>query len=124
MYGIACRSLYLEPDKQLPAVPVEEVFSDAEKALKGGEDGKAFWRFRMAFDKAIYEATRHEEREHYARMARESISKALTAAENLKAKGSSAPGLEEYANALSILGKRLDEFIAIATHYYSEGPHR
>jgi len=125
MYYVACRSLYLEPNKQLPNVPVEDMFSDAEKTLKNGENSRAFWKFRMAFDKAVYEVTRREEeRARYTRMAKESISKALTAAERLKAEGRIVPGLEEYANALSILDKRLDEFIGVATHYYFEGPHR
>lgn len=125
MYYAACRSLYLEPDRQLPDAPIDDMISDAESMLKNGENNKAFWKFRIAFDKAVYETTHNEEeRAHYTNIAKESLSKALTAAERLKAEGQSVSGIEEFAKVLSILGKRLDEYIGIATHYYIEGPHR
>jgi len=124
MYYAASRSLYLEPDKQLPDLPIENLISDAEGTLKEGENKKAFWKFRLVFDKAVFEATRHkDERGRYSNMAEESISKALAAAERLRAEGQ-IRGLEDLIKAMEILSRRLDEYIDVASHYYLEGPHR
>lgn len=124
MYYAASRSLYLEPDRQLPDTPIESLISDAEEAHEKGEDKRSFWKFRLAFDKAVFEATRHkDERERYSNVAKESISEALAAAERLRAKGQ-ITGLEDLAKAMEILRRRLGEFIDVASHYYSEGPHR
>ena len=124
MYYAASRSLYLEPDKQLPETPIESLISDAEGMLKKGENKKAFWKFRLVFDKAVFEATRHkDERGHYAAVAEESISKALATVERLKAEDQFS-GLEDVAKSMEILRRRLGEFIDVASHYYPEGPHR
>jgi len=124
LFYAASRSLYLEPDKQLPDTPLESMISDAEEALKKGENKKAFWKFRSAFDKAVFEVTRHkDERDRYFHVAEESISKALAAAERLRAEGQIG-GLEDLIKAMMILRGKLDEFINVASSYYSEGPHR
>jgi len=124
MYYAASRSLYLEPDKQLPDTPIENLISDAEEMLKKGENKKAFWKFRLVFDKAVFEATRHkDEMGRYSNVAEESISKALAAVERLKAEGQ-ITGLEDLTKAMGILSRRLGEFIDVASHYYQEGPHR
>lgn len=123
MYRAASRSLYLEPEKQLPDLPIENLISDAEETLERGENKKAFWKFRAAFDKAIFEATRHNgERGRYSNVAKESIMKALAAAERLRAEGQ-ITGLDDMTKAMEILSMRLGEFIDVASHYL-EGTHR
>ena len=124
LFYAASRSLYLEPDKQLPDAPIEGMISDAEEALRKGEDKKAFWKFRSAFDKAVFEATRHkDERDRYFHIAEESISKALAAAEHIRAEGQ-IEGLNDLIKAMMVLRGKLDEFINVASSYYAEGPHR
>jgi hypothetical protein len=125
LYRVATRSLYLDPEKQLPEVPLDDLLSDAEAALGRGEGWRAFWKFRTVFDKAVFEVAHHkEERKRYSGIAQEAISRAIAAAERLRAEEPLLPNLDQFAKDLTTIGTRLEEFIDVAATYYAEGPHR
>jgi len=118
LYSAALGSLYVDPEAQLPAISIQDLVADAEDALKRRDYKRAFLQSRTAFDKAVFEATRHaEEKGRYSKMAGQAISKTLAAAENFRPE-------DEFMKSLKILSRRLDDFINVAAAYYSEGPHR
>jgi len=121
------RMLPLDPIAAISPKDLELLLEEAETSIKDGNYGEAIRKYRVAVDKAIFEATQKpEERGRYIKVIQDLVSKTIHATEKAKEKAEKK-GLTDYAASLEeniehykFVSKRIDGVVNVATHFYNE----
>jgi len=127
LYDVLAGSLYVDP---IPVISKEDLgilIEDAEKSVKDQNFEEAMRKCRLALDKAIFEATQHqEERGRYIKVIQDLASKVAQATEKVKEKVEKE-GLTDYVARLErgiadykFVSERIEDFIEVASLYYNE----
>jgi hypothetical protein len=127
LYDVLSSSLYLNPIAGLPKEDLGTLIEAAEKSVKDEDYEEAIRLYKSIADKAIFEATQHqEEKDRYIKVIQDLVSKRTQAAEKLKEK-LEKEGLTDYVAALErgteynkFLSERIEDVLEVAFHYYGE----
>jgi hypothetical protein len=127
LYDVLSSTLYLDPIAGMPRKDLETLIEAAEKSFKDEDYDTAVRLYRSVTDKAIFEATQHqEEKDRYIKLIQDILSKTVQATEKLKEKVRK-DGLTDRVAALEkgieynkFLSERIDRVLEVASHYYGE----
>ena len=127
LYDVLSSTLYLDPIAGMPKKGLETLIEMAEKSVKDEHYDEAVRLYRSVTDKAIFEATQHqEEKDKYVKLIQDVLSKTAQATEKLKER-MHKDGLADHATALEkateynkFLSERIDHVLEVASHYYGE----
>ncbi|UCF59255.1 MAG: hypothetical protein JSV15_02255, partial [Candidatus Bathyarchaeota archaeon] len=121
------RVLYLDPMAAISSKDLELLLSEAETSIKDGNYEEAIRKYRVAVDKAIFEATQNpEERGRYIKVIQDLASKTIHAMEKAKEKAEKkgltdhAASLEKNIEQYKFVSKRIDDVVNVAAHFYNE----
>ena len=127
LYDVLSSSLYMDPIAGMPKQDLGMLIEAAEKSVKDEDYEKAIRLYRSAADKAIFEATQHqEEKDRYIRIIQDLAAKRAQATEKLKEKVEKE-GLTDRLAALErgtedskFLSERIQDVLEVACHFYDE----
>src|SRR5208282_192624 len=127
LYDVLSSSLYLDPIAGLPKEDLGILTEAVEKSVKDEDYEEAIRLYRSAVDKAIFEATQHqEEKDRYIKVIQDLVSKRARATEKLKEKAEKE-GLTDRVAALErgtedskFLSERIEDVLEVASHFYGE----
>ena len=127
LYDVLSSSLYLDPIAAMPKQDIGTLTETAEKSVKDEDYEKAIRIYRSVVDKAIFEATQHQdERDSYFKVIQDLASKTAEATEKQKEK-LEKQGLTDRVAALEkgieyskFLSERIEDVLEVACHYYGE----
>jgi hypothetical protein len=115
--------LPLDPIAAISPKDLELLREEAEISIKDGNYEEAIRKYRVAVDKAIFEATQNpEERGRYIKVIQDLASKTIHATEKAKEKADTdrtAP-LEKNIEHYKFVSKRIDDIVNVAAHFYNE----
>jgi len=121
------RMLPLDPIAAISPKDLELLLEEAETSIKDGNYEEATWKYRVAVDKAIFEATQNpEERGRYIKVIQDLASKTIHATEKAKEKAEKkgltdrAASLEKNIERYKFVSKRIDDVVNVAAHFYNE----
>jgi hypothetical protein len=127
LYDVLSSSLPLDPIAALPKEDLEILIEAAEKSVKDENYEEATRKFRSIVDKAIFEATQHqEEKDRYIKLIQDLLLKTAKATEKLKEtveKGGFAdrvPFLERRIEYCKFVSERIADVLEVARHFYDE----
>jgi hypothetical protein len=127
LYDILSSTLYLDPIAGMPKEDLGTLIEAAEKSVKDEDYEEAIRLYRSVVDKAIFEATQHqEEKDRYIRIIQDLVSKTAQATEKLKDKlekegvTDRVAALERGAEYSKFLSERIEDVLEIANHFYGE----
>jgi hypothetical protein len=87
LYDLLSRRLYLDPIAAIHNVELESLIEDAEKSIEDQNYQEAMPKYRMALDKALFEATQNlGDRARYIKVIQDLVSRAAKVLENVKEK--------------------------------------
>jgi len=120
-------SLYLDPVAGLPKEDLGMLIEAVEKSVKDEDYEKAIRLYKSAVEKAIFEATQHqEEKDRYITVIQDLVSKRAQATEKLKEK-LEKEGLTDRLAAFErgtedskFLNERIEDVLQVACHFYGE----
>ena len=109
------RMLYFDPTAAISPKDLELLLEEAETSIKDGNYEEAKWKYRVAVDKAIFEATQNpEERGRYIKVIQDLASKTIHSTEKAKEEAEKK-GLTDHATSLEkniehykFVSKRID----------------
>jgi hypothetical protein len=111
LYDVLSSSLYLNPIAGMPKEDLGTLIEAAEKSVKDEDYEEAIRLYKSIADKAIFEATQHqEEKDRYIKVIQDLVSKRTQAAEKLKEKAQKE-GLTDYVAALE-RGTEYNKFLS------------
>jgi len=121
------RMLPLDPIAAISPKDLELLLEEAETSIKDGNYEEAIRKYRVAVDKAIFEATQNpEERGRYIKVIQDLASKTIHATEKAKEKAEKK-GLTDHATSLEknieqykFVSKRIGDVVNVAAHFYNE----
>jgi hypothetical protein len=128
LYDFLSNKLYQNPLAAISKESLEILIRNAEReSINGGNYQAAMQKYRLAVDKAIFEATQHqEERDSYVKLIQDLIMKTSQATEKAKEKAVKE-GLNERAADLGkriendkFLSERIEDVMKVASLYYNE----
>ncbi len=127
LYDVLSSSLYLDPIAAMPKQDLGTLTETAEKSVKDEDYEKAIRIYRSVVDKAIFEATQHQdEKDRYFKVIQDLASKTAEATEKQKEK-LEKQGLTDRVAALEkgieyskFLSERIEDVLEVACHYYGE----
>ena len=127
LYDVLSSSLYLDPIAGMPKEELGILIEAAEKSVKDEDYEEAIRLYKSVTDKAIFEATQHqEEKDRYTKVIQDLASKRAQATEKLKEKVEKE-GLTDRVAALErgtedskFLSERIEDVLEVACHYYGE----
>lgn len=127
LYDVLSRSLYLNPIAGMPKEDLVTLIEAAEKSVKDGDYEEAIRLYKSIADKAIFEATQHqEEKGRYIKVIQDLVSKRTQATEKLTEKVGKE-GLTDRVAALErgtldskFLSERIEDVLEVARHFYDE----
>jgi hypothetical protein len=127
LYDVLSSSLYLDPIAAMPKEDLGKLIEAAEKSVKDEDYEEAIRIYRSVADKAIFEATQHqEEKDRYIKVIQDLVSKRAQATEKLKEKVEKE-GLTDRVAALErgtedskFLTERIEDVLEVACHFYDE----
>ena len=121
------RMLPLDPIAAISPKDLELLLEEAETSIKDGNYEEATWKYRVAVDKAIFEATQNpEERGRYIKVIQDLASKTIHATEKAKEKAEKkgltdhAASLEKNIEHYKFVSKRIDDVVNVAARFYNE----
>jgi nitrogen regulatory protein PII-like uncharacterized protein len=127
LYDVLSSSLYLDPIAGMPKQDLGTLIEAAEKSVKDEDYEKAIRIYRSVADKAIFEATQHqEEKDRYIKVIQDIASKTVEATEKLKVKleeqglTDRVAALERGIEYIKFLSERIEDVLEVACHYYGE----
>ena len=127
LYDVLSSSLYLNPIAGMPKGDLGILIEAAEESLKDEDYEEAIRSYKSIADKAIFEATQHqEEKERYIKVIQDLVSKRTQATKRLKEK-LEKQGPTDYVAALDkeieynkFLNERTEDVLEVASYYYGE----
>ena len=127
LYDVLSSSLYLDPIAGMPKEDLGILIEAAEKSVKDEDYEEAIRLYRSVVDKAIFEATQHqEEKDRYIKVIQDLVSKSAQATEKLKEKVEKE-GLTDRVAALErgteyskFVSERIEDVLEVARHFYDE----
>jgi hypothetical protein len=127
LYDVLSSSLYLDPIAGMPKQDLGTLIEAAEKSVKDEDYEKAIRIYRSVADKAIFEATQHqEEKDRYIKLIQDLVSKRAKATEKLKEKVEKegltdrVAALERGTEDCKFLSERIEDVLEVACHFYDE----
>src|SRR5208337_4621383 len=123
LYDVLSSSLYLDPIAGMPKEHLGILIEAAEKSVKDEDYEEAIRLCKSVTDKAIFEATQHqEEKDRYIKVIQDLASKRAQATEKLKEKAEKE-GLTDRVAALErgtedskFLSERTEDVLEVASH--------
>jgi len=128
LYDFLSNTLYRNPLAAISKEGLETLVEEAEKESINDENyQKAMPKYRLAVDKALFEATQHqEERGRYIKLIQDLMAKTSQATEKVKEKAEKE-GLNDRAASLGrriendkFMSERIEDVIKVASLYYNE----
>jgi len=127
LYDVLSSSLYLDPIAGLPKEDLGMLIEAAEKCVKDEDYEEAIRLYRSTVDKAIFEATQHqEEKDRYIKAIQDLVSNRAQATEKLKEKVETeeltdrVAALERGIEDSKFLSERIEDVLEVACHFYGE----
>jgi hypothetical protein len=122
LYDLLSSSLYLDPIAAMPKADLESLIEEAEKSIKDENYREAMQKYRMAVDKALFEATQNlGERARYIKIIQDLASRAAKVREKVKEKeGFASSSLEGRIKYYEFMSERIEDVIKIASLFYNE----
>lgn len=119
--------LYLDPRAAISKEDLGILIDEAEKSVKDDKGKEAVDKYGLALDKAIFEATQHqEEKDRYIKVIQDLVSKSAQATQKLKEKAEKeglapyAAGLERRIERYRFVSERIKDVMEVASHFYNE----
>jgi len=132
LYDVLGSSLYMDPITAMRTHGISEkdleiLIKEADKSIKDKNYEEAMWKYRLAMDKAIFEATQNPgERGRYIKAIQDLATKTVHATKKAKEKREKE-GLTDSAASLDIriedykfMSERVEDIINVASHFYNE----
>jgi hypothetical protein len=127
LYDFLSGTLYLDPMAAISKKDLEILIEEAEKSVEDGNYEEAMRKYRVAMDKAIFEAAQNpRKRGRYTKVIHALASKAAHATEKGKEKVEKE-GLADYATSLErrienykFMSERIDDVVNVAARFYNE----
>jgi len=127
LYDVLARTLYLDPKAAISKEDLGILIEEAEKSVKDDKFKEAVEKYGLALDKAIFEATQHqEEKERYIKTIQDLVSKSTQATQKLKEKAEKeglapyAADLERHIERYGFVSERIKDVMEVASHFYNE----
>ena len=127
LYDVLSSSLYFDPIAATPKEDLGILIEAAEKSVKDENYEEAIRKYRSVVDKAIFEATQHqEEKDRYIKVIRDLMSKSAKATEKVKEKvekeGTTdrVAALERRTEYCKFVSERIEDILEVARHFYDE----
>jgi hypothetical protein len=127
LYDVLAGSLPLDPIAAISKEDLGALTEKAEKSVKDDNYEEAIWKFRLALDKAIFEATQHqEEKDRYIKVIQDLVSKTTQATERAKEKVEKegrtdrVAFLERRIEYCRFVSERIEDVLEVARHFYDE----
>ena len=127
LYDVLAGSLPLDPMAAISKEELGILIAQGEKSVKDENYEEAVWKYRLMVDKAIFEATQHqEEKDRYIKVIRDLLSKTAQATERAKEKAEKEGRTGRVAALLKriehckFVSERIEAVLEVASHYYNE----
>jgi hypothetical protein len=127
LYDVLASSLPFDPIAALPKEDLRVLIEAAEKSVKDENYEQAIRKYRLVVDKAIFEATQHqEEKDRYIKIIQDLVSKSAQATEKVKEKVEKegptdrVAALERGTEYCKFVSERIEDVLEVARHFYDE----
>ena len=127
LYDVLASSLYLDPMTAISKEDLGILIEEAEKSVKDENYEEAIRKYRLVVDKAIFEATQHqEEKDRYIKIIQDLVSKIAQATEKVKEKvekegpADYVARLERRIDYYKFVSERIEDVMKVASLYYNE----
>ena len=127
LYDVLSSSLYLDPIAAMPKEDLGILIEAAEKSVRDEDYEEAIRKYISVVDKAIFEATQHqEEKDRYVKVIQDLVSKRAQATKKLKEKVEKegltyrVAALERGTEYCKFVSERIEEVLEVARHFYDE----
>jgi hypothetical protein len=127
LYDVLANTLYLDPKAAISKEDLGILIEKAEKSAKDDKTKEAVQKYGLALDKAIFEATQHqEEKQSYIETIQDLVSKSVQATQKLKEKAEKegiapyAAGLERRIGCYRFVSEKIIDVMEVASHFYNE----
>jgi hypothetical protein len=127
LYDVLSSSLPFNPIAALPKEDLGILIEAAEKSVKDENYEEAIRKYRTVVDKAIFEATQHqEEKDRYIKLIQDLLSKNAQATEKLKEKvekegrADRVATLERRTEYCKFVSERIEDVLEVARRFYDE----
>jgi hypothetical protein len=127
LYEVLSSSLYLDPIAGMPKEDLGILIEVAEKSVRDENYEEAIRKCRSVVDKAIFEATQHqEEKDRYIKVIQDLVSKRAQATEKLKEEVEKegltdrVAVLERGIEYCKFVSERIEDVLEVARHFYGE----
>jgi hypothetical protein len=127
LYDVFALTLYLDPMAAISKEDLGILIEEAEKSVKDENFEETMTKHSLVLDKAIFEATQHqEERSRYIKVIQDLASKAAQATEKMKEKVEKegpADYLARFERRIAyykFVTERIEDVIEVASLYYNE----
>jgi hypothetical protein len=127
LYDVLASSLYLDPMAAISKEDLGILIEEAERSVKDENYEEAIRKYRPVVDKAIFEATQHqEEKDRYIKIIQDLVSKSAQATEKVKEKlekegpADYVARLERRIDYYKFVSERIEDVMKVASLYYNE----
>jgi hypothetical protein len=127
LYDILAGSLPFDPVAAISKEDLGILIEQAEKSVKDENYEEAVWKYRLVVDKAIFEATQHqEEKDRYIKVIQDLLSKTVQATERAKEKAEKEGRTDRVAAFVKriedckFVSERIEDVLEVASHFYNE----
>ena len=127
LYEVLASSLPVDPIAALPKEDLGIIIEAAEKSVKDENYEEAIIKYRPAVDKAIFEATQHQqEKDTYIKLIQDLLLKSAQATEKVKEKAEKEgrtdrlATLERRTENYKFVSERIEDVLEVARHFYDE----
>jgi hypothetical protein len=127
LYDVLSSSLYLDPIAAIPKEDLGFLIEAGDKSVKDENYEEAIAKYRLALDKAIFEATQHqEEKDRYIKIIQDLLSKSVQATEKMKAKAEKEGRTDRFATFgrkteyCKFVSERIEDVLEVARRFYDE----
>ena len=127
LYDVLASSLPFDPIAALPKEDLGILIEAAEKSVKDENYEEAIIKYRSVVDKAIFEATQHqEEKDRYIKLIQDLLSKSAQATEKVKEKAEKEGRTDRFATLerrtenCKFVSERIEDVLEVARHFYDE----
>jgi predicted RNA-binding protein with RPS1 domain len=127
LYDVLASSLFFDPIAALPKEDLGVLIEAAEKSVKDANYEEAITKYRWALDKAIFEATQHqEEKDRYIKLIQDLLSKSTQATEKVREKAEKEGRIDRLGSLgrgteyCKFVSERIEDVLEVARHFYDE----
>lgn len=127
LFDVLSSSLYFDPIAALPKEDLGVLIEATEKSVKDDDYEEAIRKYRWVLDKAIFEATQHqEEKDRYIRLIQDLLSKSTQVTEKARGKAEKEGrtnrfgGIGRGPEYCKFVSERIEDFLEVGRHFYDE----